>query len=132
MAEKDLLYTDLTRKIIGAAMEVHSNLGHGFLESVYEEAIAIEFDLCNIKYERQKSIDVFYKDRKIKPFVCDFLVDGIVLVELKALNQLSTVEHSQVLNYLKATGLKVGLLINFGEKSLRFKRFIKDNPRKSA
>ena len=125
MAEADLLYSGLTGKIIGAAMEVHSNLGSGFLESVYEEALTVELDLCGIKYERQKAIDVFYKNRRLKQFFCDFLVEEKVLIELKALGQLTTTEHAQTLNYLKATGLKVGLLINFGAKSLKFKRFIK-------
>ena len=69
MAEADLLYSDLTRKIIGVAMEIHSTLGAGFLESVYEEAMVVEFDLCGIKYERQKAIDVFCKNRKIKQII---------------------------------------------------------------
>ena len=126
MAEADLLYSDVTRKIIGAAMEVHSALGAGFLESVYEEAMAVELDLCGLRYERQKNIDVFYKNRKIKQFICDVLVEGKVLIELKALNRLTTTEHSQILNYLKATGLKVGLLMNFGAESLDYKRFVKE------
>ena len=85
MAEADLLYSDLTRKIIGIAMEIHATLGAGFLESVYEEALAVEFELCGIEYERQKPIDVFYENRKLKQFVCDFLVEEKVLIELKAL-----------------------------------------------
>ena len=126
LPESALLYSDLTRQIIGSAMEVHSTLGPGFLESVYEEAMAVELDLRNIKYERQTIIDVFYKNRKIKRFVCDYLIDGKVLVELKALKQLTVIEHAQTLNYLKSTGLKVGLLMNFGESSLKYKRFIKE------
>ena len=126
MSEADLLYSDLTREIIGAAMEVHSTLGPGFLENIYEEALAVEFGLRNIEFERQKNIDVFYKDVKIKNYVCDLIVKNKVLLELKALGQLSTNEHAQTLNYLKATGLKVGLLLNFGEKSLKYKRFIKE------
>jgi len=124
VAESDLLYSDLTREIIGAAMEVHSNLGPGFLESVYEAAMAIEFDLRNVTYERQKAIPVMYKGEKAKDFFCDFLVDGKVLVELKALKTTTGVEEAQVLNYLKATGLAVGLLINFGEQSLKYKRLV--------
>ena len=126
MAEADLLYSDLTRKIIGVAMEVHSRLGCGFLESVYEEAMAVELDLCGLKYERQKAIEVFYRGRKIKQFVCDILVEEKVLIELKAVKELTDVEHAQILNYLKATGLKLGFLINFGKKSLDYKRFIKE------
>jgi GxxExxY protein len=124
VAEKDLIYSELTRAIIGAAMEVHSNLGPGFLESVYEEAMAIEFNLQKVSYERQKPIAVMYKGEKAKDFFCDFLVDEKVLVELKALKTLTNIEEAQVLNYLKATKLKIGLLINFGEQSLRYKRLV--------
>jgi len=126
LSETDLLYSDLTGNIINAAMEVHSNLGHGFLESVYEEALAGELDLRNISHERQKNIDVLYKDVKIKDFCCDILVENKVILELKAIKQLTDIEYAQTLNYLKATGIKVGLLINFGEKSLKFKRFVKE------
>jgi GxxExxY protein len=115
---------ELTKKIIGAAMEVHGKLGSGFLESVYEEAMVVEFGLRKIKFERQKTLDVFYKEKKIKQFVCDFLVDNSVLVELKAIKALTDVETAQVLNYLRATGLKLGLLLNFGANSLSFKRII--------
>ncbi len=124
MAESDLLYSDLTREIIGAAMEVHKTIGSGFLESVYEEALAIEFDLRKVRYERQKGIDVFYKGWLAKQFVCDFLVGEKVLVELKALKAITGVEEAQILNYLRATGLEVGLLINFGERSLKYKRMV--------
>ena len=124
MAEKDLLYNDLTRTIIGAAMEVHSNLGPGFLESVYEAAMAIEFNLQKVSYECQKAIPVMYKGEKAKDFFCDFLVGHKVLVELKALKTVTNTEEAQILNYLKATGLKVGLLINFGEQSLKYKRLV--------
>jgi GxxExxY protein len=124
MAEKDLAHNELTRAIIGAAMEVHSTLGPGFLESVYEAAMAIELNIGKVSYERQKPIPVMYKGEKAKDFFCDFLVDGKVLVELKALKAITNVEEAQVLNYLKATGLTVGLLINFGEQSLRYKRLV--------
>jgi len=124
LAESDLIHHELTREIIGSAMEVHRTLGYGFLESVYEEALAIEFELRNVPYEKQKSIDVFYKGRQAKEFICDFLVDGKVLVEIKAVTQLTKVEEAQLINYLKATGIKAGLLINFGEKSLKHKRFV--------
>ena len=124
MSEKDLIHSELTRAVIGAAMEVHSNLGPGFLESVYEAAMAIELNLRKVPYERQKAIPVMYKGELAKDFFCDFLVDGKVLVELKALKAITNVEEAQVLNYLKATGLGVGLLINFGEQSLRYKRLV--------
>jgi GxxExxY protein len=124
MAETDLVHSDLTREIIGAAMEVHSNLGPGFLESVYESAMAIELNLRNVPYERQKAIPVMYKGEKARDFACDFLVGGKVLVELKAIQLLTEVEDAQLLNYLKATGIRVGLLVNFGQRSLKYKRLI--------
>jgi GxxExxY protein len=124
LAEKDLLYNELTRNIIGAAMEVHSNLGPGFLESVYEAAMAIEFNLQKVPYERQKEIPVMYKGEKAKDFFCDFLVGQKVLTELKALKTMTSIEDAQLLNYMKATGMEVGLLINFGERSLKYKRLV--------
>jgi GxxExxY protein len=105
-------------------MEVHSNLGPCFLESVYEEALAIEFDLRGISYERQKGIDIHYKGKIAKQFICDFLIEKSILVELKAIREITAIEEAQLLNYLKATGLKVGLLINFGEQSLKYKRLV--------
>ncbi len=124
MSEREFLYKDLTKEIIGAAMEVHSTPGCGFLESVYEEALAVEFGLRDVSFERQKPLDVFYKEKNVKQFVCDFLVAGAVLVELKAIKELTGVETAQVLNYLKATSLKLGLLLNFGASSLQYKRVI--------
>jgi len=124
LTEKDLKHNELTRAVIGAAMEVHSNLGPGFLESVYEAALAIELNLRNVLYERQKAIPVMYKGEKAKDFFCDFLIDGKVLVELKAIQIMTEIEEAQVLNYLKVTGLQVGLLINFGQRSLKYKRLV--------
>ena len=124
MAESDLLHSNITKQVIGAAIEVHSNLGFGFLESVYEEALAIEFDMRGISYERQKGIDIFYKDKRAKQFICDFLIEKLVLVELKAIKGITAVKEAQLLNYLKATGIKLGLLINFGQSSLKYKRLV--------
>jgi len=118
------LHQDLTEKIIGAAMEVHNTLHNGFLESVYEEAMAIELELQKISYERQKPIDVFYKGKVAKQFFCDFVIENKVLVELKAIKKLTETEDAQVLNYLKGTDLSLALLINFGNSSLEFKRII--------
>jgi GxxExxY protein len=121
---EDFIYKDLTREIIGAAMEVHSTLGCGFLESVYEESLAVEFGLRNIQFERQKPLDVFYKEEHVKQFICDFLVVGVVMVELKAIKEITESQKAQVLNYLRATNLKLGLLLNFGASSLQYKRVI--------
>jgi len=128
LAESDLLHSELSRAIIGAAMEVHKILGAGFIESVYEEALAIEFDLRAIPFERQKLIDVAYKDKIAKQFVCDFVVYGKIIVELKAIKSISDIEQAQVLNYLKASGLSLGLLLNFGSSSLEVKRLINTYP----
>jgi len=128
LAEDNLLYSDLTRDIIGAAIEVHKILGVGFFESVYEEALAIEFELQKIPSERQKTINVFYKNRLAKQFVCDFIVYDKIVIELKAIRKISDIEKAQMLNYLKATGLNLGLILNFGSGSLEVKRLINTNP----
>ena len=119
---EEFLYKDLTYAIIGAAMEVHKVLGPGFLESVYEEALAHEFDLRGIPYERQAKLAVRYKGIVAGEFRADFLVDGKVVVELKAIKALMEGDEAQLLNYLKGTGYRVGLLLNFGAPSLEYKR----------
>ncbi|MGA2915678.1 MAG: GxxExxY protein [Sedimentisphaerales bacterium] len=114
----------LTGDIIGVAMEVHRQLGPGFLESVYEEALSVEFEIKGIKFQRQKELPVFYKGRNIKQFICNFIVEDEVIIELKAIKQIGEIDKLQVINYLKASGYEVGLLFNFGEKSLEWKRLI--------
>jgi GxxExxY protein len=110
-------------QIIGAAMEVHSVLGCGFLEPVYQEALEIEFGRRSIPFEAQAEIRVQYKDHPLeKYYVPDFVCFGKVIVELKALEQLSSREETQLLNYLKSTGIEVGVLVNFGAESLEWKR----------
>lgn len=109
----------LTQKIIGAVIEVHRTLGPGLLESIYEEAFCHEFDLRGIRYRGQVEIDVIYKDKVIKGQRLDILVEEEVIVEIKSLSKLAEVSIGQVLSYLKATGLKRALTINFGAKMLR-------------
>ena len=109
---------ELTEKIIGAAIEVHRILGPGLLESIYEEALCHELQLRGIAFERQKDVDVVYKGLVIKGQKLDLLVEGQVVLELKAVSRLSDVAMAQTLSYLKATGLKRALLINFSEKRL--------------
>jgi len=109
----------ITQHIIGAAIEVHRTLGPGLLESIYEEALCHEFWLRKIGCRRQVEIDVVYKDKVIKGQRIDILVEDQVVVELKCLSKLPDVSTAQLLSYLKATGLKRGLLINFGSKMLR-------------
>lgn len=108
----------LTHEIIGAAIEVHKTLGPGLLESIYEEALCYEFSLRNIDFKRQVEVDVIYKGKIIKGQKLDIIVKDDVIVEIKSLARLPAVATAQVLSYLKATGLKRGLLINFGEKRL--------------
>lgn len=109
----------LTQRIIGAAIEVHRTLGPGLLESIYEQALCHEFDLRGIAYERQVEIDVVYKGKVIKGQRIDVLVEQEVIIEIKSLTKLPEISMAQILSYLKATGLKRGLIINFGEKMLR-------------
>ena len=109
---------ELTEKIIGAAIEVHRALGPGLLESIYEEALCYEFTLQNIHFERQVSVDVIYKGHVIHGQRLDLLVEKAVVVEIKSVQKLPDVATAQVLSYLKATGLRRALLINFGEKKL--------------
>jgi len=108
----------LTKKIIGAAIEVHRLLGPGLLEAICEAALCIEFELRGIKYKRQVEIDVVYKGNVIKGQRIDILVEDEVIVELKAVTKLPDVAMAQTLSYLKATGLKRALLINFSERRL--------------
>ena len=108
----------LTGQIIGAAIEVHRYLGPGLLESIYEEALCVEFSLRGITFERQKELDVFYKGRAIKGQRLDLVVEGEVVIEVKAVRRLDEVATAQLLSYLKATNLRRGLLINFGERRL--------------
>jgi len=114
-----------TYKIIGAAMEVHKELGCGFLEGVYQEALAREFKVQGIPYKPQPVVEIKYKGEPLnKTYQPDFTCYDEIIVEIKALSELSGVEEAQIINYLKATGLKVGLLINFGAKSLEHKRLV--------
>ncbi len=120
-----LLLKEEVYTIVGAAMEVHKELGPGFLEAVYQEALEIEFALRGIPFESQKQLTIYYKGRPLKKtYSADFLAYGKVVGEIKALDRLTSREESQLLNYLKATGLEVGLLLNFGASSLEWKRMI--------
>ena len=123
--EESYLYESETYRIIGAMMEVHKTLGCGFLEAVYQEALAIEFDLQKIPYVKEKKLLLFYKEVQMEKFyVADFLCYDKIVVEIKALSALISTHDSIMINYLNATKFKVGILGNFGEKSLKYKRLV--------
>ena len=114
-----------TYKIIGAAMEVHRELGCGFLEAVYQEALDREFGLQNIPFKPQPVVEIKYKGKPLeKKYQPDFVCYNEIIVEIKALFSLTGNEEAQLINYLKATGFEIGLLINFGSKSLEYKRMV--------
>lgn len=117
------LYKEETYEIIGACFEVHKHLGCGFLEAVYQEALALEFEQRRIPYEKEKILEIYYKEHLMeKKYVADFICYSLIIIELKALSSITTQHESQLINYLKATGLMVGILVNFGEQSLKYKR----------
>ena len=125
LPNKNLIYKEESYAIIGAAMAVHNELGPGFLEAIYQEALEIEFQERNIPFTREKLLTVNYKGRTLeKKYNADFVCYNKIIVETKALNCLDTSNQSQVLNYLKATRYKLGILINFGEESLKYKRIV--------
>ncbi|HHT9108967.1 MAG TPA: GxxExxY protein [Candidatus Wunengus sp. YC63] len=120
-----LLYEDLTYRIIGAAQEVYKELGYGYLESVYEDALCYELDLINIAYQRQIELDVHYKNIIFgRRFRADLLVENKVLIENKAVKQITIQDEAQLINYLKTTRLRVGLLFNFGAEKFEMLRRI--------
>jgi GxxExxY protein len=122
---KEIYYKEESYKIIGACMEVHNELGSGFNELVYQEAAAIEFKSRNIPFEREKELKISYKDEKlIKKFKIDFLCYDKIILEFKAISDLNENHFTQVIGYLKASGIKLGLLINFGDESLQYRRIV--------
>jgi GxxExxY protein len=121
----DLLLKDECYEIIGACMEVHRNLGGGFLEAVYQEALALELGHRDIPYSKEEKLEITYKGTKLeKYYMADFICYDNIIVELKALNSLASEHEAQLLNYLKASGKRLGILVNFGEKSLKYKRMV--------
>jgi len=117
-----MIYEDITEKIIGCAFEVINELGSGFLESVYEKAMIIALRQKSLNVNNQYPIDVFFRDEKAGEFYADILVEGKIIVELKVVRALVPEHQAQVINYLKATGMKTGLLINFGNPKLEVRR----------
>ena len=115
-------HKEITEKIIGCAITVHNTLGNGFQEVIYQRALAIEMREAGISFSREFEMPIFYREQQIGTRRVDFLVEGVVSVELKAITKLEDVHFAQAINYLEAYNLEIGLLINFGEVSLNFKR----------
>jgi GxxExxY protein len=122
----NLIYPEESYKIIGAAMEVHRELGCGFLEAVYHEALKIELEKKDIPFKYEANLNLSYKGIPLeKTYVADFVCYNKIIIEIKALNELHSIHEAQVINYLKATNYKLGLLINFGDESLEYKRLVR-------
>ncbi len=120
-----MLYNEeLTYNIIGSAMDVYNELGYGFLEKVYENALLIALKEKRINAKNQHPIDVFYHNEIVGNYIADIVVEGKVIIELKSIDSLSSIHEAQVINYLKATDIRVGLLINFSPKGLKYKRIV--------
>ena len=126
LAEKQIRhdFEELSRKIIGAAIEVHRELGPGFLEKIYEEALKIEFDEHQISYECQKEVKIKYLNTRIGSHRLDLIVEDKIIVELKAIKELNDIHFAQLRSYLKATNLRTGLLLNFAKPTLEIKRIV--------
>ena len=122
MFDEKYKYSKLTEAIIGCAMEVHKILGNGFQEVIYQRALEMEMTLRGVNFSREHEMPIYYKDKHIGTRRVDFLVENVVSVELKAIINLEDVHLAQAINYLEAYNLEVGLLINFGSRSLMFKR----------
>ncbi|HXA08906.1 MAG TPA: GxxExxY protein [Chthoniobacterales bacterium] len=131
-AGKDLRSRGITQRVIGAAIAVHRDLGPGFLESIYEEALAVEFALEGIEFVRQKPVSLFYKDHQIGEHRLDFVVEDLIVLELKAIRALEDIHFAIGRSYLKATGLHDGLLLNFATTPLTIKRFCRERPASSS
>ena len=124
-SSKSFLYGDITEKILEAAFEVSKELGSGFLESVYKNSMVIALRVKGLKVETEKPISVMFRGQQVGQFYTDLFVEGKVIVELKAVSALAPEHSAQTINYLKATGIGVGLLINFGHPKIEYKRLHK-------
>ena len=122
--QRDKVEGKLSERVICCAIEVSRVLGSGFLEKVYEAALAVELELAGIAHVRQAPVPVFYRNVRVGEYVCDFVIDGRLILEIKALRALAGEHEAQLLNYLKATGIQAGLLLNFGSPRLGIRRLV--------
>lgn len=120
-----ILYKDLSYKIVGLAMEVYNKLGYGFLEKVYENALMILFQREEIQAEQQAPIKVYFDGKVVGDYVADILIENKIIIELKSVEKIINAHKAQVLNYLSATGVHLGIILNFGKEELTFERFVK-------
>jgi GxxExxY protein len=120
----DIIYPELSYKIIGAAMKVHKELGSGFLEKVYENSMMVMFKNYKIKAVQQASIKVHFMNEIVGNYIADILVEDKIILELKIIDRISNIHKAQTLNYLKATGLKLAILINFKKQSIEYQRIL--------
>jgi GxxExxY protein len=116
MREDNLIHSELTEKIIGCVYAVYNALGHGFLEKVYENALVIKLKQLGLDVIQQSPVKVYFEGQLVGDYIADLLIDGKVIVEIKAVMSLTGAHEVQLVNYLKATGIRVGLIVNFGEK----------------
>jgi GxxExxY protein len=124
-------HSDVTGKVLGAFYQIHKELGYGFSEKVYQASLAILLEELGLAVEQQKSIRVYFHGKVVGEYIADMVVNGLVMLELKAVESLNDAHEAQLLNYLKATEIEVGLLLNFGQKA-EFRRKIYDNTRKGS
>jgi GxxExxY protein len=124
MLGEKILYRELSYKIVGPAMQVHSELGYGFLEKVYENALMNALTENGVRAEQQFPIKVYFHGQIVGEYIADILVEESIILELKSQPNISDIHKSQTLNYLKATGLKLGLLLNFGKRKLEYERLV--------
>lgn len=121
----EILFKELSYAVVGAAMEVHRALGAGFLEAVYQAALAYELRLRNIPFEEQVRLPVYYKGQLVGEYVADFVIDGKIILEIKAVPEIHEVHRAQAINYLAATGYELAILLNFGSAKLQQERLVR-------
>lgn len=125
MNTNDLMHTEISNKVIRSCFKVYNTMGFGYLESVYEKCLMIEFEKEGLKAEFQKHINVNYDNKPVGQFIADFVIEDLIIIELKSIRQLSKIHEMQMVNYLTSTGVDIGLLINFGEESVEVKRKVR-------
>jgi len=121
---KNIIYKELSYRIVGLAMEVHNKLGFGFLEKVYENALMVLFQKEGIPAQQQATITVYFEGKVVGDYYADILVDDRIILELKAVDRIVDVHRAQALNYLRATGIKLAIILNFGKSSFEYERFV--------